>query len=146
MEVAKLIKSDKNLTETVNKLINSASHDVEISKNYPKLLEYCKGFKWTIETKLSQDNNTRINSPALIANQKQSRLGSGELSETETSKQHQIMISYNSQNRDMCLDIKNQLEKLGFKIWIDVENIHGSSLEAMATAIENSDCILICKF
>lgn len=43
------------------------------------------------------------------------------------------------------MNIKSQLEKLGFKIWIDVENIHGSSLEAMASAIEESDCILICE-
>jgi hypothetical protein len=145
--VAKLIKSDKKLIESVNNLINSASNDQEIAKNYPKLLEYCKGLKWTIETKLSQDENARRNSLVNLVNQKMLQPESGEpSSESETPKQHQIMISYNSQNREMCLNIKSQLEKLGFKIWIDVENIHGSSLEAMASAIENSDCILICKF
>ena len=55
-----------------------------------------------------------------------------------------IMISYNRDNRDLCLQIKKELEKLDFKIWIDVENIHGSSLESMANAIENSMCVLIC--
>ena len=39
---------------------------------------------------------------------------------------------------------KSELERRGFKVWIDVESIYGSSLEAMASAIENSVCILVC--
>lgn len=49
-----------------------------------------------------------------------------------------IMISYNRDSRDLCLAIKAELEKDGFLIWIDVEDISGSSLESMANAIENS--------
>jgi hypothetical protein len=55
-----------------------------------------------------------------------------------------IMISYNRESRDLCLKIKSELEKMNYKIWIDVENIHGSSLESMALAIENSMCVLMC--
>jgi Leucine-rich repeat (LRR) protein len=55
-----------------------------------------------------------------------------------------IMISYNSKSRDVCLEIKRFLESSGFKVWIDVESIYGSSLEAMATAIEQSFCVLLC--
>ncbi len=54
------------------------------------------------------------------------------------------MISYNRQSREMCLQIKAELEKSRFKVWIDVEDISGSSLESMANAIENSFCILVC--
>lgn len=61
----------------------------------------------------------------------------------ETGEKH-IMISYNSANRDTCLKIKEQLEKMNFKVWIDVSSIHGSSLDSMAKAIENSFCVLIC--
>jgi hypothetical protein len=57
------------------------------------------------------------------------------------SKGKHIMISYNAQSRDECLKIKAALEKLGHTIWIDVEDICGSSLEAMAGAIENSKCV-----
>jgi len=42
-----------------------------------------------------------------------------------------IMISYNRESRSFCLKMKTELEKLGLKCWIDVENISGSSLEAM---------------
>jgi hypothetical protein len=36
------------------------------------------------------------------------------------------------------------LESIGFKCWIDVENIHGSSIDAMARGIETASCVLIC--
>jgi male-specific lethal 1 len=61
----------------------------------------------------------------------------------ETSAGH-IMISYNFASRAMCLEIKKRLESYGYKIWIDVEEIHGSSLDAMAKAVENSFCVLMC--
>lgn len=54
------------------------------------------------------------------------------------------MISYNSGSREMCLKIKAFLEYHGHRVWIDVENIGGSSLEAMANALENSKAVLMC--
>lgn len=47
-----------------------------------------------------------------------------------------IMISYNSASRQLCLKVKSYLEELGHKVWIDVSNIHGASLDAMAKAVE----------
>lgn len=54
------------------------------------------------------------------------------------------MISYNSKSRETCLKIKSELEKAGFRVWIDIESIYGSSLSAMAYAIETSFCVLMC--
>ncbi|CAF0891184.1 unnamed protein product [Brachionus calyciflorus] len=59
-------------------------------------------------------------------------------------KSEHIMISYNRETRDLCLKIKEELENKGHKIWIDVYDMHGSSLEAMAEAIEKSKCVLLC--
>lgn len=61
----------------------------------------------------------------------------------ESIKKH-LMISYNKMSRDLCLEIKKTLEAGGYKIWIDVESIHGSSLESMANAVENSAGVLMC--
>ncbi|CAF0752439.1 unnamed protein product [Brachionus calyciflorus] len=49
-----------------------------------------------------------------------------------------VMISYNSSSRDLCMRIKSKLELIGLKVWIDVENIHGSSLDSMAKAYRQS--------
>ena len=68
----------------------------------------------------------------------------GQNSIESQAKQEHIMISYNTGSRDMCLKIKKQLEQQGFKIWIDVSEIHGSSLDSMANAVENASCVLMC--
>ena len=54
------------------------------------------------------------------------------------------MISYNSASRSLCLQIKYQLEQAGYKVWIDVNDIHGSSLDSMARAVEDARTVLIC--
>ena len=54
------------------------------------------------------------------------------------------MISYNSASRSLCLQIKSQLEEAGYKVWIDVNDIHGSSLDSMARAVEDARTVLIC--
>ena len=56
----------------------------------------------------------------------------------------QVMISYNSASRDLCIKITNKLKEAGFKVWIDINEIHGSSLESMAHAIESSEFIIMC--
>jgi hypothetical protein len=47
-----------------------------------------------------------------------------------------IFISYNSESRSICLNIKIILESIVFKCWIGVEKILGSSIDAMAKGIE----------
>ena len=54
------------------------------------------------------------------------------------------MISYNKESRELCNRIKGELVQDGHKVWIDFEQIHGSSLESMAKAVEESKCILMC--
>ena len=55
-----------------------------------------------------------------------------------------IMISYNSGSRDFCLKVKENLEKYGHKVWINVDENHGSNLEGMPKAVEESTCVIIC--
>lgn len=67
-------------------------------------------------------------------------------SQEKKPKEKHIMISYNREDREICLRIKKELEDKGHIVWIDVEDIHGSSLESMANAVENSKCVLICNY
>lgn len=61
----------------------------------------------------------------------------------DKQKSH-IMISYNHSSRDMCLRIKDELKSRGFSVWIDVEQIYGSTLATMAEAVENAAVFLMC--
>jgi len=59
--------------------------------------------------------------------------------------QQHIMISYNKESRDMCMKFKKSLElKLNRKFWIDVEDMHGDTMTAMANAVEQASCVIIC--
>ena len=40
--------------------------------------------------------------------------------------------------------ILKHLQESGFNVWIDVEQMGGSTLEAMASAVENASVVLIC--
>jgi hypothetical protein len=44
----------------------------------------------------------------------------------------------------ICMQIKSDIEALGHKVWIDVNDIHGSSLNSMADGIEHSYAVIIC--
>lgn len=115
-EIARKIRDDKEFYELIIKT-NDENSNMYVKK-------YSQGIIWSIKK----------------LNEVVSKVPTSSLD----SENKHIMISYNRNSRNLCLRIKVELEKLGHKVWIDVENIHGSTLEAMASAIENSKCVLIC--
>lgn len=61
----------------------------------------------------------------------------------ESSGNH-VMISYQWDNQQMLVEVKNKLQALGYRVWMDLEQMGGSTLEAMAKAVENASVVLIC--
>ncbi|XP_064636799.1 uncharacterized protein LOC135493401 isoform X2 [Lineus longissimus] len=55
-----------------------------------------------------------------------------------------IMISYQWDSQELILKIKDALESHGYNVWIDLEKMAGSILEAMADAVEGACIVLIC--
>ncbi|CAH1783289.1 unnamed protein product [Owenia fusiformis] len=60
-----------------------------------------------------------------------------------TKKGH-IMISYNWDHKAIVRKINDRLKANGYKTWIDVEQMGGSTLEAMAEAVEQASMVLLC--
>ncbi|CAF3996616.1 unnamed protein product [Rotaria sp. Silwood2] len=56
----------------------------------------------------------------------------------------EIMISYSHKDKMFCKQLYDQLIKLGYRVWIDFDQMHGNVMDAMAQAIEQSNTILIC--
>lgn len=106
------------------------------SKN---LKNYCEGVLWSVK-KLQEKNET----PKIVSGSTENESVHAAPSSHNSSTKRHVMISYNRESRDLCLKIKKELEAAGHKVWIDIDDIHGSSLESMANAIEHSQCILIC--
>ena len=63
--------------------------------------------------------------------------------ENEASGNH-VMISYQWENQKVLIEVKNKLQALGYRVWMDLEQMGGSTLEAMAKAVENASVVLIC--
>jgi hypothetical protein len=109
-----------------------------------------KTFNWFLNFfKLSKKIEESTIDPVLLSNYKgEKKIKEDKILDSieaiETKPKNQIMISYNSATRDLCLKIKRELESIGLKVWIDVDDISGSSLESMANAVETSEAILMC--
>jgi hypothetical protein len=60
------------------------------------------------------------------------------------SNQYDMMISYCWAQQALCHKINDRLEKDGYNVWLDRDEMHGSIIESMAAAIEQSKFVLIC--
>ena len=55
-----------------------------------------------------------------------------------------VMISYQWDSQEVLVEVKNRLQASGYRVWMDLEQMGGSTLEAMAKAVENASVILVC--
>ena len=63
---------------------------------------------------------------------------------TDTDFQYDAMISYSHKDKDICHRIHKALVADNFRVWIDLERMHGIMIQAMADAVEQSRCVIIC--
>ena len=68
------------------------------------------------------------------------------LSESGKSKAtgNHVMISYQWDSQEVLIEVKNRLQANGYRVWMDLEQMGGSTLQAMANAVENSSVVLVC--
>ena len=104
------------------------------SANNSLLKKFCDQINWNIKEKQKEIEAVQAQT---------NKSDETSVQNNSTPSQH-VMISYNTASRDLCLKIKENLESFGYKVWIDVNDIHGSSLDSMARAVENSFCVLMC--
>lgn len=53
-----------------------------------------------------------------------------------------VMLSYSWAYQPLILSLAQRLRKVGFMVWLDVDEMHGSTLEAMASAVEGAAAIV----
>jgi len=57
---------------------------------------------------------------------------------------YDIMISYSHKDQDLCFQLYDRLVKDNFRVWLDRDQMHGTPLESMSNAIENSEFVFVC--
>ena len=65
-------------------------------------------------------------------------------SERMESTGNHVMISYQWDSQEVLFEVKNRLQASGHRVWMDMEQMGGSTLETMAKAVEDSSVVLIC--
>lgn len=53
------------------------------------------------------------------------------------------MISYQWDHQEILIDVRDALLEAGYKIWMDIDQMGGSTLEAMANAVEGAKIVLM---
>eukprot|EP00198_Chlamydomonas_reinhardtii_P000418 XP_001689753.1 predicted protein [Chlamydomonas reinhardtii] len=101
------------------------------SSESPKTREVAKGALWTLG--LEQDvRSLQEGGGRLVAG-----------TDEENQTQH-VMLSYEWGCQQSVMLIKSELQKAGYQTWMDIDKMSGSTLEAMAKAVEDSAAVLVC--
>ena len=95
-------------------------HQLQQSEN-SEVQKAADGALWELEGKTARQSSERI-----------------------ASTRNHVMISYQWDSQEVLVEVKNRLQASGYRVWMDLEEMGGSTLETMAKAVENSSVILIC--
>ena len=89
---------------------------------------------------------TSVNKPDIqkVANGILWRLFPKDDEPSESKFQYDVMISYSHKDKDICHRIHKALVADNFRVWIDLERMHGIMIQAMADAVEQSRYVIIC--
>ncbi|XP_061166315.1 uncharacterized protein LOC133175222 [Saccostrea echinata] len=103
-----------------------------------KIKNACSGALWNMREKLSSVDKYKELGNQYRRDEKEVT------SESAGSHRGHVMISYQWANQKIIKKIRDSLQENGIKCWMDIDDMQGSTLNAMAKAVERADIILIC--
>ncbi|XP_070554362.1 uncharacterized protein [Ptychodera flava] len=112
------IRNEKGCLDALKKLQNSDDKDLK---------KACSGALW----ELREEDQDELANTSLTRGLSQVKTG-------------HVMISYQWDCQKLVIAIKDRLKAAGFNVWMDIEQMGGSTLEAMAGAVEKAEVVLIC--
>ncbi|UJR27528.1 hypothetical protein I4U23_008811 [Adineta vaga] len=134
-DAKKAINQDQEFVEQIRQLRVSEKRDVsKIAHGIIWKLEGEEKFTKKKEDEEEEKEEKRVDGEKAIVMH----------SPAAPSNQNDIMISYCWAQKPLCHEIHDRLEKSGYKVWLDRDEMHGSIIERMAEAIEQSKFVLIC--
>ncbi|KAJ8322143.1 hypothetical protein KUTeg_000614 [Tegillarca granosa] len=134
--------------ENQRKMINDTS--VGVVDTFVDLLDskdhtcvsICKGALWTMREELQKSEKYK---DLPIVQEFAAKNWKSEVEDKSIDKvRGHVMISYQWNNQETLIRIKEHLRSNGFKVWMDIDDMAGSTLEAMAKAVEEADVVLLC--
>ncbi|XP_046563254.1 uncharacterized protein LOC124272159 [Haliotis rubra] len=96
----------------------------------------CQGLLWNLREILLQSEEYADLGKELSVSSTKSK-------EVDQKAKGHVMISYQWANQEVLIKVKDCLRQNGYDVWMDIDNMGGSTLQAMAEAIENASVVLI---
>ncbi|CAF4238369.1 unnamed protein product, partial [Rotaria socialis] len=151
-EASNVLKQDEKLMVRVNDLLEKSKENENVT-----LQKVAEGFMWKVEKeerfieeraaqaeKKKQEKQRKAEERGVQQREAEEQTEEEEKEEEEEEK-YDLMISYCWAESELAHRICSHLtEKLGYKVWIDKEQMHGSTIEAMANAVDGAEFILMC--
>jgi hypothetical protein len=122
-QVAEVIKQDLGCMTRIHQLLKEGAGD-------KALQQAVEGLLWKVEREeqFNQQKKAQKGGTAKEGDNK------GEEEEEEEEDLYDLMISYSWADKELVLRIfRHMRDQLGFKIWLDEEQMHGSTIEAMVS-------------
>ena len=140
-DAKKVINQDKEFVDHIKVLRESERRDVS---------KMAHGIVWKLEGEENFKNKeaTKKEQKEKKAAENKSEGNKSEENKSEEnsdeSTKYDMMISYCWAQKELCHKINDRLEKDGFQVWLDRDEMHGSIIESMAAAIEQARFVLLC--
>ena len=129
-DVIKTLQHDTQLMSRVHHLLQRTKSEEELNADLQKAAE---GLIWKVE----KEEKFKEQKEAELEEKKRKAKESGkdgDDDEEEEEEKYDLMISYSWADMDLAHRIFNHLrDKMGYKIWLDQEQMHGSTIEAMVS-------------
>ncbi|XP_052271259.1 uncharacterized protein LOC127871976 isoform X2 [Dreissena polymorpha] len=118
-----------------------------------RIRQTCNGALWTLRDALASSKlqKYRIFAENVVVAEKldagiSTKAEEKKETDTEETDDHRghIMISYQWDNQQLLKVIRDKLQENNYKVWMDIDEMRGSTLEAMASAVENAELVLLC--
>ncbi|CAF4017610.1 unnamed protein product [Adineta steineri] len=139
-DARKAFKEDQEFVDHVEKMKQSDNKDVtKAAHGIMWKLEDEEKFKKEADEKKSNEQSTKETKES--TDDKETKESTDD---KEKPEQYDMMISYCWAQKELCHKLNDRLEKDGYTVWLDRDEMRGSIVECMAEAIEHSKCVLIC--
>ncbi|CAF1319669.1 unnamed protein product [Adineta steineri] len=140
LHVINMLQQDLKLMTRVNDIYHHATEYGNMT-----LEKAAEGLIWKVEEEEKFKKQQDAEAERKREEKRQKAKESGAEEEEEEEAQYDLMISYSWADMDLAHRIFHHLtDKLGYSIWLGQEQTHGSTIQAMANAVDNAQFILMC--
>ncbi|UJR19088.1 hypothetical protein I4U23_022219 [Adineta vaga] len=141
LEVAYALSFNPDAKTTFNEDREFVDHVEKMKKSENKdVAKAAHGIMWKLEDEEKFKKEAEENE----SNEQTTEEKKESTDDKEKPEQYDMMISYCWAQKEVCHQINDRLEKEGYSVWLDRDEMRGSIIESMAEAVENSKCVLFC--